>query len=396
MRRFLVVGPNGGASFGQGGGSYVAMRIVETLSQIENSEVGLISLLGVRPDTLANSFGIRLPLSRIRSFFLFEGKGPREPSMNTVASPYIGAILLSFTQLLRRTIERFNPELIVFNDDTPAFAPKLRSERESLLYANFPYACRLRHGDPDSEGKLRVRRASEIFARPFMKRFFETETASVDWLVANSTVTRRYMESTFRPRDIAVLFPPVAPVPGGVEKTNLIVSVGAIQPNKRHSDLIEALSNVKQKCQCMIVGHLRDINYYRYLRHTVGKLGLRDKIRIVPDAPREGLVQLLTRSKIIVHPSRFEPFGISVVEGMTAGAVPIVYEGHDSGPWVDILAGGKYGLGFRTSEDLAEKIDHVIENEALRTEYMAKAKERADFFSPRVFSDRLLNLIAEK
>jgi glycosyltransferase involved in cell wall biosynthesis len=395
MRRFLVVGPNGGASFGQGGGSYVAVKMVEALSQLPDSKVGLVSLWGTNLGTLAESFGITLPQSKVKSFFLFESRAHREPMIGTVTTPYLATILMSVLRLLQRAVENFNPDLIIFNDDSPNLRGKFRDkEMRTLLYGHFPYACRMKYAGQRSEISSPLRRASELAIMPIMKKLFETERVSVNWLVANSTVTRRYMHATFPSNDISTIFPPVDPFTlQGHAKSNLVVSLGAIQPNKRHQEVVEAIKMVRSSCKCFIIGHLRDVAYFRRLVRYIKESGMEGRVEIIPDAPKRTLVQILERSKVIVHPSRFEPFGISVVEGMNAGAVPVVYAGENSGPWIDVVARGKFGRGYGDTEELATELADLLGNETNWRQEADAAKARGKSFSTQAFSNKFLNLI---
>jgi len=397
VRRFLVVAPNGGASLGQGGGSYVAMKIVEALSHVHNSEVVVASLWGASPETLARSFGLNLPPSRVRNFCLFQSKGEREPSVGAITTPYLGAVLMSVVRLLQRAVEKFDPDLVVFNDDVPRWAKNLQGNgRKSLLYSHFPYACRLKYRNQGSESNSLLRRASEIAVMPFMKRFFETDATSADWVVANSSVTRRYVARTFNNDDVTIMYPPVdIPKDDLQKKSELVVSIGAIQPNKRFLDVVEAVDQARSNWKYVILGHLRDVTYYKKLVNTVKKRGLENRVHIIPDAGKKTLSQILARSKAIVHASRFEPFGISVVEGMGAGAVPVVYNGEDSGPWIDIVARGRFGLGYRTNEELATLIDELMFQRHKWLELSNRARERARFFSTRDFSENLIRLIGQ-
>jgi len=397
MKRFLIVGPNGGASFGQGGGSYVAVKMTEVLSSLPGSNVGLVSLWGTDIGTLAQSFGVSLPYSRVNSLFLLNSEARREPAIGMLGTPYIATILTSVLRVIQRAVERFKPDLIIFNDDSPNLGGKFQdTEMKSLLYAHFPYACRMKYAAQRSETSSRLKRASELAVMPLMKRFFETEQISVDWLAANSTVTSRYMHGTFHRSDITTIFPPVDPFPlKGDSKSNFVVSLGAIQPNKRHQQVVEAMKRVRPSCKCFIIGHLRDIACFRNLVRYVKQNGLQDRVRIIPDAPKRMLLQILEKTKVIVHPSQFEPFGISVVEGMSAGAVPVVYAGENSGPWIDVVSRGKFGRGYTKTEDLTNEIEDLLTDESSWRREAERARARSNSFSTQAFSRSFLGLIGQ-
>jgi len=394
LKRCLVVGPNGGASFGKGGGSYVALRIAQTLASTPNTTVGLLALLGCDPDSLARSFHLSLPVGRVKSFFSFRTEEGQEPSLNQLTTPYVGAIAVQLTHLLQRTIRRFDPDLLVFNDDSPRLVRHLPVEKKTLLYAHFPYACRLRYNIADSDSSRSFPRlVSDAIVKPWMIRLFETDNTSVTWLASNSSITRRYMIPTFR-REVSVIHPPTDPVERNYEtRSNLVLSVGAIQPNKRFADVIRAMKSTSHGCKCLILGHIRDQSYFRELLRLIHSLGLDGTVQIIPDAPREVVLSFLRRSKVIVHASRFEPFGLSVVEGMAAGAVPIVYAGENSGPWHDIVQEGEFGFGFHDSVQLASRITELVENRPKWSEYSSLAIKRSTMFSPNAFSSSLLKLV---
>ena len=64
----------------------------------------------------------------------------------------------------------------------------------------------------------------------------------------------------------------------------------------------------------------------------------------------------------VLLPRMLPHFGIAVVEGMAAGCPVIV---HKSGcPYEDIIDRGYYGLVYQTIEELAEKIDKLMQPES--------------------------------
>ncbi len=395
MKRFLVVGPNGGASFGGGGGSFVAIKIAETLSRLPNSQVGLVSLWGARPEVFEKIFGVSLSTSRVKHFSLLTSSTGYELPIGAMTTPYVAAVLMGMTRFLERTMERFKPDLVVFNDDSPALSSIFETRNvRSLLYSHFPYACRVKYRNKMLETSSVLRRMSEMLVMPFMARLFEMDRLWVDWPVANSSVTKKYMKRTFNDREITTIFPPVDAFPYKVpQKSNIIISVGGIQPNKKFEEVIQAMSLVKTDCKCFIIGNLRDVTYFRSLVRQVRNLGLERRVHILPEAPRQTLLGLLGRSKLIIHASRFEPFGISVAEGMNAGAVPIVCASENGGPWVDIVSKGQYGLGYDGYESLADRIDSLMDDEAGWQEHSAIARARGAFFSARAFSNSILKQI---
>jgi len=84
----------------------------------------------------------------------------------------------------------------------------------------------------------------------------------------------------------------------------------------------------------------------------------------------------------------FEPFGISCAEAMSFGAVPLVYRASTSGPWIDIIQQGRYGLGFSTAREFTELTERLLLDEEEWLGWSRKAVERSQCFSrPRFERD---------
>ena len=91
------------------------------------------------------------------------------------------------------------------------------------------------------------------------------------------------------------------------------------------------------------------------------------------------------------HPERFEHFGISVVEAMAAGAVPLVFAA--AGP-AEIVQDGVNGLHWTTLQQLADLTVELVADDMRRDELAAGAVRRSDDFSASAFADRLTALVA--
>jgi glycosyltransferase involved in cell wall biosynthesis len=108
----------------------------------------------------------------------------------------------------------------------------------------------------------------------------------------------------------------------------------------------------------------------------------------------QDLLNLYASTKVVLSTAHFEPFGMSIAEGMMFRALPVVYKGSLSGPWIDIVDKGRYGIGFRTVEELADAIDYVMNacySELF--ELQEKALRGSQRFSLITFKRNFLKLI---
>jgi glycosyltransferase involved in cell wall biosynthesis len=109
----------------------------------------------------------------------------------------------------------------------------------------------------------------------------------------------------------------------------------------------------------VIIGSIESYSYYKHLVRLIKSLRVEDRVRILPNASEWQKIELLRRAKIYLHPMKYEHFGISVVEAMAAGLIPVVHR--SGGPWTDIVEFGKYGFGFRDEDEAISIIENTLE-----------------------------------
>jgi glycosyltransferase involved in cell wall biosynthesis len=121
-------------------------------------------------------------------------------------------------------------------------------------------------------------------------------------------------------------------------------------------------------------------------------LNLEGRVKILINASEELKMEILKKAKIYLHPTKYEHFGIAVVEAMAAGLIPIVHK--SGGPWTDIVEFGNYGFGFSSLEEaeyIIQSLTHLSEGE-LRT-IRKRVVERVKTFSYESFLKRFNTII---
>jgi alpha-1,2-mannosyltransferase len=191
-----------------------------------------------------------------------------------------------------------------------------------------------------------------------------------------------------------ILYPPV-----DVEnffpskKENLVVSVARFHPAKKFEMLIESFTNVRD-ANCVIIGSTYGKEsklYLLKLKKFINQLGLEKRVRLFVDCPFDLLQETLAKAKLYVHCMPSEFFGISIVEAMAAGCIPLVHR--SGGPYIDIIDYDKYGFSFNDVPELSDKINVLLENDALRKEHVEKLRVRAKMFSKDVFKKNVTKII---
>lgn len=149
----------------------------------------------------------------------------------------------------------------------------------------------------------------------------------------------------------AVLFPSL-----GDEREDIILVIARINKQKEIENAIMLAKLLKRDAignGMVIVGNIDytyDLNYYLSLCKMVRDLNLEDYITFQTDVSFDNLLSIMKKAKTYFHPMIGEHFGMSVVESMASGLVPIVPS--VGGPTEYVPK--KYH--FQTLEEAADKI----------------------------------------
>ncbi len=125
----------------------------------------------------------------------------------------------------------------------------------------------------------------------------------------------------------------------------------------------------------------------------VDELGLKDKVKILGFVPQEDLPALYAGAKLFVFPSKYEGFGMPVLEAMNMGT-PVLTAKNSSLEEV-----GGDAVEYVESEDvdeLSEKLEQLLQDEKRLSQMSAQGKERAKEFSWKKFVDVICDVVCEK
>lgn len=229
-------------------------------------------------------------------------------------------------------------------------------------------------------------------------------------LVINSAFTARFVTKLY-PCPSSVIYPPVdvdkfSPAP----KENLILSVGRfdnILNAKRQDVLIDTfkhlVSNHRLSDWKLVLagGSLDDPQKNSYLNLLRQKsAGLSVEFLINPDFST--LTRLYSKSAIFWHaagfevnenlqPQNTEHFGITVVEAMASGCVPVVV---NAGGLPEIITPGTNGFLWKTIPEASEFTYKLISDPALQEKFRQNALATSSKFSKQVFNQSLSQLIS--
>ena len=241
---------------------------------------------------------------------------------------------------------------------------------------HLPGCCRARE-------KSAKYRAENLLKKPVINSLLK------GYVVANSEFTQRQLTDYLGVKPL-VIHPPVDTEElrkcSISDKKNQIICIGRLVPTKRHELCIFALSRLKGNYTLKIIGNKASNSdkYIEFLRRLSEKYNVRNRVRIIANAPRNVLYRELCNASVLLHPMRGEPFGIAVVEAMAAGTVPVVW--NYGGPAYIVPK----RFQFSNLGEMIEKLRDALFVPRKTRNYLRRLSLRYD---TRVFRERIKVLI---
>jgi glycosyltransferase involved in cell wall biosynthesis len=226
----------------------------------------------------------------------------------------------------------------------------------------------------------------------------------VDSIICYTDFVKEYLDKTFN-TSTKVIYPPVEQIKGE-SKENIILSVGRFTKAmnaKKQEVLIQAFKEMYddglKDWKLVLAGSYlpEDKDFVE----EIESLAKGYPITVSANAPYTSLVEYYKKAKIYWHaagygedlkqfPERAEHFGITTVEAMAAGSVPIVING---GGQKEIVTDGVNGYLWSTIDELKKKTVKIVNDTKLMKQVSHDAVVRAKDFSEEKFCKEIHNLI---
>jgi glycosyltransferase involved in cell wall biosynthesis len=148
------------------------------------------------------------------------------------------------------------------------------------------------------------------------------------------------------------------------QKESLVVSIGRFTPVKNYELTLQVAKRLPD-VKFIIVGRKTSNDPY------FDKLAALkpDNVDLIAGATRAEVSILLGRAKIYLHSMIGEHFGISVVEAMAAGCIPVV---HNSGGPKEAV--GNYGFLYNNVEECVKAIAEALQSNVNSNDIAEQAK----------------------
>lgn len=227
----------------------------------------------------------------------------------------------------------------------------------------------------------------QVIGRALSKRAL----ARSNIVLANSFFTKSALARIYGIK-AGVLYPPVdinrfftAYQSRSRERKVLVLS--RFSPEKRIEKVIELSRMVKNATTFDVIGAVTLGNryYFNSLVEKIKRHGLQDKIKLTPNASNRELIETMSSCTVYLHTMDGEHFGVSIIEAMAAGLIPVVpsYGGCSE------IVPSQYL--YNTLQEAGERISTaIVDRDCRKRDYFHNI---AQYFSLERFTENLKNLV---
>jgi glycosyltransferase involved in cell wall biosynthesis len=302
-----------------GGETTVAIETIESLYEL-GYEVELVTVQPPDLDNISRAYGKKIRIGRVKSLLPFK--------LN-----YFGIYQRLLTML--SSIDLKDSEVVI-NTHGDALPYRISGATPYLLYLHFPTFLMSSTTPRYASNKYRKSLFWRAYFKPYslLTRSLAMRAMTRSSLIlTNSEFSRGAIREAFSDVHPYVLYPPVDTKrfshaysqPINTREVKVLV-VARFSPEKQIENAITVAHLLGGNIKFQIVGSLTPANrpYFKMLQNMIETYGLTQTVTLTPNASNEELIDAMSKSMIYFHTMIGEHFGVSIVEAMAAGLVPIV------------------------------------------------------------------------
>ncbi len=241
--------------------------------------------------------------------------------------PFLGiyqSLVYSYL-FFKKLIKTYNPDFLLVTGNL-TLLPKSMAEK-TIVYVHFPT-------DLIISPLLQRDYIPKIWRRLYIQSYLFI-SYNIDYLkkatiITNSNYTKNAIKKVWN-IDATVIYPPCPqysfPLQDKIKiekDTKTVCSLGRFVPEKEYDTILQIAKERAQLKFELIGGVAEDkISYFNRLKNKASK-----NVTFHVNATENQKMEILKRSKILIHSFKGEHFGIALIEAMSAGLIPV---SHNSG-----------------------------------------------------------------
>jgi glycosyltransferase involved in cell wall biosynthesis len=282
-----------------------------------------------------------------------------------------------YADVIRCLLLKFKCEVLI-DTHSNAILPGI-----DVAYIHYPLLKRVARQLP----RLR----NKIYFYPYRSFLnFRRKDINSKLIFANSKFTAEAIKAEFGIKPY-ILYPPVGSdflnrneTEFNGQRDNIVTAIARISERENLKIIPYIAKSISKEVSFNIVGLLGSNEVLGSLIKLVKELKLSERVKILTNVERERLRRMLLNSKVYLHPVINEHFGISIVEAMSCGCIPVV---HDSGGPREFVP---EDLRYKSIEEAAKKVEKAIND--WTPEQANRISKIAIKFSENNFSKRFVSI----
>jgi alpha-1,2-mannosyltransferase len=298
-----------------GGETTFAIETIRSLDEL-GYKVELVTIQKPNLEAITKTYGKKIPISSIRSLFPFK--------INCFG--IYQRLLTSVSQT------NLNDSDIIINTNGTTLPHRIPNNVPCIIYVHFPTL--LINAPGYNNNKYQTSLFWKTYFKPYqimIKVLTRKALERSNVVLTNSRFSRDAVIKAYPDIEPYVLYPPVdmdrfsaAYQSNNRERKVLVIS--RFSPEKQIERAIKVARLLEGRIKLEVIGSLVHANqpYFDYLRKMIHENRLESIIKLTPNATNLQLLDAMSTSTIYMHTMHGEHFGVSIIEAMAAGLVPIV------------------------------------------------------------------------
>ncbi len=173
---------------------------------------------------------------------------------------------------------------------------------------------------------------------------------------------------------------------------NYLYSPSSIYPHKNNEVLIKSFAKLKKEGkidQKLVITGVDPHNKKGDLEVMISDLGMRDEISYLGRVPFKHIPLLYKGAKAVVYLSKYEGFGLPVIEAMSAG-VPVLASNRSSLP--EVVGEGGVLVDPDNIDEITDGLHRLLTEEGLKEKCIEKGVMQAKRFSWKKTAGRMIDI----